>query len=159
LGGLYLLSYHSQLLARPELVGVIVRVARAASADTSIWIATTGDIAAWWRARDRLQVHTRSTRNALEITVQNRGKELVTDAIARVVMPDGRRVLGANAPQLTAEPGTLRLALTPVPAGESLTYTVRLEPRKSPPRAQRPRVAPRPRPAPRKAPWWQFWKH
>jgi peptidoglycan/xylan/chitin deacetylase (PgdA/CDA1 family) len=61
LGGLYLLSYHSQLLARPELVNVVVRVARAAAADTNTWIATTGEIARWWRAREQLRVYTRSS--------------------------------------------------------------------------------------------------
>src|SRR5688572_1255898 len=159
LGGLYLFSYHSQLLARPELVGVVARVARAAAADTSIWIATTGDIAVWWRARDRVRIETRSKPNALEVLVHNRGDDLVTGSVARVTLADARRVLAVNAPRLTAPTGTLRLVVPPLPAGETLSFTVRLEPRKSPPRAERPRVVPRPRTAPRKAPWWQFWKH
>ena len=159
LGGLYLFSYHSQLLARPELVSVVARVARTAAADTSIWIATTGAIASWWRARDQLRVETRSKTNALEIVVHNHGEDTVSNAVTRVVLPNGRRILGVNGQRLAAEPGMLRLALPPLSGGATHSLAVRLEPRKSPPRAERPRVTPRHRPAPRKAPWWQFWKH
>jgi hypothetical protein len=161
LGGLYLLSYHSQLLARPELVSVVARVARAIGGDTAVWTATTGDIAAWWRARAALQVRTRSTVNALEIVVKNRGEDSVSGVVTRVVLPDARRVLGATAPLLSSPPGMLRLALSPIPGGESRSFTVRLEAIKPPARAERPRPKPRWRapPPPRKAPWWQFWKH
>ena len=51
LGGAYVLSYHSQVLARPEWVPVLARAARAIASDSTVWSTTTGDIADWWRAR------------------------------------------------------------------------------------------------------------
>ena len=51
LGGLYLLSYHSQLLARPELVPALARIARRIRADTAVWLTTASEVVDWWRAR------------------------------------------------------------------------------------------------------------
>ena len=48
LGGLYTLSYHSQLLARPDQVPVLARVARSIARDSTVWLATVGDVARWW---------------------------------------------------------------------------------------------------------------
>ena len=159
LGGLYLLSYHSQLLARPELVGIIAGVARAASADTTIWIGTTGDIATWWRSRAALRVQTRTKPHALEVLVHNRGEDSVSDAVARVVLPDGRRVVRTSTPVLAGDAGMVRLALPTIFAGQTRSFTVQFEqPRKAPPRVYK-RPPQRWRSPPRKAPWWQFWKH
>ncbi|HEY0809171.1 MAG TPA: polysaccharide deacetylase family protein [Longimicrobiales bacterium] len=158
LGGLYVLSYHSQLLARPEFVPVVARVARVVAADSTIWIATTGDIAKWWRARSLLSVETRTTNDALRVVVHNRSEDSVANAVVRVVLANTRRVLGANARMLTSDAGTLRLALPVIPAAGTRVVTIKFEPRAPMPRAERERPTWR-RPAPRKAPWWQFWKH
>jgi hypothetical protein len=159
LGGLYLLSYHSQLLARPELVSVVARVARAAAADSSIWTVTAGEIAAWWRARASLRVETRvNGRNVVAVTVRNRAEDSITGAVVRVVLPEARRVLGANTALLSSDAGMVRLALPTIPGSTTRSFVVRLEPRKSDPGVARARPAPRAK-APRKVPWWQFWKH
>jgi peptidoglycan/xylan/chitin deacetylase (PgdA/CDA1 family) len=59
LGGLYVLSYHSQLLARPDLVPALANLARAVAADDHIWRTTAGGVASWWRARAELLVTAR----------------------------------------------------------------------------------------------------
>jgi peptidoglycan/xylan/chitin deacetylase (PgdA/CDA1 family) len=159
LGGLYLLSYHSQLLARPELVSVVARVARAAAADSAIWIGTTGDIAEWWRTRAALRVETSvHGRNALAVNVRNRGTDSIRGAVVRVVMPEARRVIGANTKLLASDAGMVRLALPEIPGSSTRSFLIMLEPRKSDKEVDRARSAPRPR-VQRKAPWWQFWKH
>ncbi len=159
LGGLYLFSYHSQLLARPELVPVVARVARAAAADSSIWSSTAGDIATWWRARAQLRVATRVRgNNSVEVIVRNRDADTISGAVARILLPDARRVLGANTPLLSSDAGTVRLGLPPIAGSSTRSFIVRLEPIKSPASGDRARMAPRPRVAPPKPAWWQFWK-
>ncbi len=51
LGGHYVLSYHSQVLATPTLVPSLAIVARRLMSDTAVWVAPLGDIAEWWRER------------------------------------------------------------------------------------------------------------
>jgi hypothetical protein len=79
--------------------------------------------------------------------------------VARVALPDGRRVLGASVPMLRADDGMVRLALPPIPGRGTLSFAVRLEPTAAAQssRASRTPMAPRRTPQ-RKAPWWQFWK-
>src|SRR5262249_46140797 len=50
LGGHYVLSYHSQVLAKPELVPALATVARRLASDTAVWVATVGEVAEWWRS-------------------------------------------------------------------------------------------------------------
>ena len=158
LGGLYQFAYHSQLLARPDLVPVLAGVAREIAADTSTWAATTGEVAEWWRARAALSIETRAGANAVILVVRNGAARSMTGAVARLVLPDARRVLGASAPLLSSEAGVVRLSLPTVAAGSSASVTVQLVPvpraTERPPRA----VTVRPKPAPRKIPWWQFWR-
>src|SRR5262249_23484531 len=59
-GGLYVLSYHSQLLSRPEYVPVLAGIARDLAADSTVWMATAGEVANWWMARARLDTRVRS---------------------------------------------------------------------------------------------------
>jgi hypothetical protein len=103
-------------------------------------------------------VETRVNPNSVDVIVRNPTNVIASRAVARIVMADARRVVGATTPRLASDAGIVRLALPPIPATATRTYTVRLEARPAPPKA-RARPAPRPRPAPRKAPWWQFWKH
>jgi peptidoglycan/xylan/chitin deacetylase (PgdA/CDA1 family) len=160
LGGLYPFSYHSQLLARPELVPVVARVARAIAADTGIWAATTSDVADWWRARAGLRTESRTTADALVVTVRNSGTRAVTGAVARTVLQEPRRVAGANTRILASDAGVVRLALPVIPPGATRSFTVRFETAKAP-TAGRPtgsRHGLRGRPVRPKTPWWQFWR-
>jgi hypothetical protein len=125
LGGLYLLSYHSQLLARAELVPVLAKVARAVAADDDVWRATAGEVAAWWRARADLMVTARrDAKGVVEVTVVNRGATTVEHAVLRVALGPGERAVEADAPRLPAPAGLARLALPPLGRGETRTVLV-----------------------------------
>ena len=98
LGGLYALSYHSQLLSRPEHLPALARIARAVAADTTVWIATGADISNWWRGRGGLQSSARLvSANRLDITVRNRGKTGVRGAVIRVAQPSTNEPASATA--------------------------------------------------------------
>jgi peptidoglycan/xylan/chitin deacetylase (PgdA/CDA1 family) len=123
LGGLYLLSYHSQLLARPELVPALARIARRIRADTAVWLTTASDVVEWWRAR--ASVTTRATRvnaRTLRVGVHNAGPDTVRGLVARVTLADGERASGA-APRLKSDRGTLRFTVPPLPPGTQGTWT------------------------------------
>ena len=125
LGGLYILSYHSQLLSQPEHVPVLARVVRGMTADTTVWVATAGDVADWWRRRAALAVRVTPERGGmLRVTVRNTGPWLLHDAVARVVLPPRTQAVGADALLLEARDGMARVALPPLPAGA--TRTVRI---------------------------------
>jgi peptidoglycan/xylan/chitin deacetylase (PgdA/CDA1 family) len=111
LGGLYLLSYHSQLLARPELVPALARIARRMHADTAVWLTTAGDVAAWWRARAAVTVRaTRVDARTLRVDIRNTGTTTVRGLVARVTLGDGERAAGGPR-VLKSDVGTLRFAV------------------------------------------------
>lgn len=125
LRGHYVLSYHSQLLARPELVPALAMVARRLAADTAVWLATTGDIADWWRARAGLEAHAQLTSERMSVVVRNRGARLVRGAVVRVSMPEARRARSADTRLLPqGDSATVRLFLPPMPARTTRTFTV-----------------------------------
>lgn len=122
LGGLYLLSYHSQLLARPELVPALARIARRIHADTAVWLTTASDVVDWWRAR--AAVTTRATRvdgRTLRVELRNTGRDTVRGVVARVTLADGERASGA-ARSLRSDAGTLRFAVPPLAPGEERAW-------------------------------------
>jgi peptidoglycan/xylan/chitin deacetylase (PgdA/CDA1 family) len=128
LGGLYLLSYHSQLLARPELVPVLANVARAIAADDRIWRVTAGEVADWWRAKAHLRVAARRDANGnIMISVQNAGAASVEGAIVRVVLGPGERVARSEVRQLPAAAGVGRFALPTIGPGEARTLFLHVE--------------------------------
>jgi peptidoglycan/xylan/chitin deacetylase (PgdA/CDA1 family) len=55
LGGLYILSMHSQGLSAPEYVDVLTPLVEHWRAH-SVWLATAGEVADWWQRRARLNV-------------------------------------------------------------------------------------------------------
>ena len=122
LGGLYLLSYHSQLLARPELVPALARIARRIRADTAVWLTTASDVVDWWRAR--ASVSTRATRldaRTLRVEVRNAGRDTVSGVVARVALGDGERASG-TVRVLKSDVGTLRFVVPPLPPGVERTW-------------------------------------
>jgi hypothetical protein len=127
LGGLWILSYHSQLLARPDLVPVLSTVARSIAADSTVWVATTSDVATWWRARASLRIETRAGgASSIDVVVHNGATQSTSGAVAHIVLPDSQRALDASAPLLAAEAGVVRLALPPLPASSTQVFTVQL---------------------------------
>jgi peptidoglycan/xylan/chitin deacetylase (PgdA/CDA1 family) len=156
LGGVYALSYHSQLLATPRLVPALARMARTIAADSGVWTATLGQIADWWRARAQVETQVRMRGDGFDVTVRNRGERLVRGAVARVHLPSTRSLGDADARLLPAPPGDARLLIPPLPGKAVRTYAVDYAGVK---RAAPARSAPRPRAAPRKRGlfWWLPW--
>jgi peptidoglycan/xylan/chitin deacetylase (PgdA/CDA1 family) len=165
LGGLYVLSYHSQLLATPELVPALARVAREVSRDTLIWPTTAGAVAAWWRSRAELDVRLRQRGpGGLDVVVQNRGAELVLGAVAQVRMESSRRVTSTSTAQLRSEPGIVRVRLPPLPPKETRVVNVTFATPAAAHAASRTaaathhRKAARARRVERRPPWWAPWR-
>lgn len=126
LGGLYLLSYHSQMLARPELVPALARVARYVASDTTTWVTTAGNVAAWWLGRSLVSVHARrlgTTRLVLD--ARNEGTTTMQGIVTRIALP-GSRVISADsgARVLSSSRDVIRLLLPPLAPGRSLTTTI-----------------------------------
>jgi hypothetical protein len=124
LGGAYVLSYHSQLLSRPEWISSLAIVARAIAADTSVWRATTGQLALWCRARASVLARVNVEDRAVRITVRNTGTHAVKDAVVHVGdldLPDA--IDETNMPLLPAADGELRLLVPTLAANETKTFT------------------------------------
>ena len=161
LGGAYVLSYHSQLLSRAELVPALAHTARVIAGDTSVWTTTTGLIAEWWRARAEVRTSVDATRSdRVNVVVQNGGTHAVHGLVVNVANLSARTPIGSNARLLSAPSTELRLGLPTLSAGETRTFVVRYA------AIARPTVksARRPRPIQRRReewswrrllPWWR----
>ena len=91
--GLYVLSYHSQLLARPEYVGVVAQLARDLASDSSVWVATANEVADWWRRRSLIETQVVATgQGYVDVRIRNRGDRAVDSALVSVTIPAGRTV-------------------------------------------------------------------
>ncbi|MGQ0714432.1 MAG: polysaccharide deacetylase family protein [Gemmatimonadaceae bacterium] len=126
LGGLYLLSYHSQLLARPELVPALARIARRIRADTAVWLTTANDVVEWWSKRAAVEVRaTRPDARSIRVEVRNTGPDTVPGLVARVTLGDGERAAG-TVRELRTPAGTLRFVVPALPPGgqRSFRFTI-----------------------------------
>jgi len=129
LGGLYLLSYHSQLLARPELVPALARIARRISADTAVWLTTANDVVEWWRARAAVTARaTRVDARTLRVDVRNAGPDTVSGLVARVTLGDDERASG-TVRVLKSDAGMLRFVVPALPPRVERTWTFRISSR------------------------------
>ena len=127
LGGLYILNYHSQLLARPDQVPVLARVARSIASDSTVWLTTVGAVAHWWRARAGLVVSARVRGDRLLVDVRNRGPGMVTGAVVRVALGAPHVARRATVPLVNAAPGVVRFSLPAIGPGSRRTVIVELE--------------------------------
>jgi hypothetical protein len=154
LGGVYALSYHSQLLATPPLVPALARMARILAADSTAWLATLDQIAEWWRGRAQLEASVRTREDGFDLTIRNRGERLVRGAVVRMDLPTTHPIGAASAPLLPAAPGTVRLQIPPLPGKTVRVYTVDYGDVRHVARA-----VPRARATPRKKKrfWWLPW--
>jgi peptidoglycan/xylan/chitin deacetylase (PgdA/CDA1 family) len=110
LGGHYVLSYHSQVLATPALVPSLATVARRLAADSAVWVAPVGEVAAWWRDRAHLETRATIVGGAVKVSVRNGGNHVVRGAVVRLTIPDSKRVV--------------HLAVPPLPARATKTFRV-----------------------------------
>ena len=158
LGGLYVLSYHSQMMGRAERVPALARLARSLMRDTSTWLATTGTIAAWWRARADLVVRTREVPGQrLEVVVENHGARTTRDVVVRVALPRPQRVEAVGAQLVGADSSMVRVLVPQLrPRGE-VAFTLVYPGAAAPASNARParRIPARSR---RHSHWFQFWK-
>lgn len=123
LGGLFILSYHSNMLARPATVAALGLIARTLKADTSAWLVTTGEVAEWWQARSAMETTAELRGDTLKLRVRNGGRTATPAVGVLVSLPDG------SAPRegTTTAPGGARVAVPGLAAGESRDFTVILE--------------------------------
>jgi peptidoglycan/xylan/chitin deacetylase (PgdA/CDA1 family) len=128
LGGLYILSYHSQMLARPELVPTLARVARHVAADSGVWVATAGAVADWWLERSQLSARARlTTPHHLVLEVHNDGTAAARDAVVRVAVGRvGPSVADNGARVLSSDDDALRVLLPLIPPGGDVTTNILL---------------------------------
>ena len=132
LGGLYILSYHSQMLARPELVPALARVVRRVNSDTTVWITTAGAVADWWLARSLVRPMARqiSPRQFI-VDVHNGGRTAVRGVVVRIAIGPGQvRSADGGARLLASDDDDVRVLMPELPAGVTTrtTLTVGSEP-------------------------------
>lgn len=155
LGGVYALSYHSQLLATPRLVPALARMARTMGADSAVWLATLGQIAEWWRGRAQLDVSVRTRVDGVDVTVRNRGRQLVRGAVVRIDLPAAHPLGTSSAPLLPAPGASARLQIPPIPGNTTRVYSVDYtDVRHAAPARGRVRARSAPR---KKKLWWLPW--
>lgn len=129
LGGHYVLSYHSQVLATPALVPSLATVARRLASDTAVWVATVGDVADWWRTRSQLEARAHIAGDVMKLVVRNNTYRTVRGAVVRVTLPDAKRVVRADTKLAPGVDHTVRLVMPPLPGRATKTFKVVLAPR------------------------------
>jgi peptidoglycan/xylan/chitin deacetylase (PgdA/CDA1 family) len=115
LGGHYVLSYHSQVLARPDLVPALAQVARRLAADSGVWVATVGEVADWWRVRAQLRARTIVSGSRLQVSVRNGSDQTAHGVVVRVTLPDSRRAVYSDAKILAGSARSARVLMPPIP--------------------------------------------
>lgn len=132
LGGLYVLSLHTQGLGGPEYLPAL-RAILARIAQSQSWVARGGDIAGWWSSRSRLGLSlTSPSPSALRIEVTNGANRPIENAVLAVypgVMrgtPKARVSPEGPPPQMAvdAESGRLRLSLPRLEPGRRATLEI-----------------------------------
>jgi peptidoglycan/xylan/chitin deacetylase (PgdA/CDA1 family) len=129
LGGLYIMSYHSNMLARTTTVGALGIVARVLKADTTVWLTTAGNVADWWLIRHRMETTVRREADgALTLTVRNGAPVASPAASVTVTLPRGARAtMATDSDLLQGQPGTTRVRIPPLAAGGTHTTRIILE--------------------------------
>lgn len=132
LGGLYVLSLHTQGLGGPEYLPALRAILARIAASTS-WVARGGEIAGWWSSRSRLRLSLASpSPSVLRIDVTNEANRPLENAALAVypgVMrgtPKARLSPEGPPPQLAvdAESGRLRLSLPRLEPGRRVALEI-----------------------------------
>jgi peptidoglycan/xylan/chitin deacetylase (PgdA/CDA1 family) len=87
LGGLYVLSYHSQGLSAPAYSSVLTRLVEAWK-QQSTWIATGADVTDWWVKRQQLSINiAKGSTGWVRLTVDYAGREPIEGAVLSIYSP------------------------------------------------------------------------
>jgi peptidoglycan/xylan/chitin deacetylase (PgdA/CDA1 family) len=126
LGGLNLVTLHSQLIDSRREVEAIASAAQAARDAGDVWLARTSEIAEWWLARSELEltVRERDDRSAI-LYVRNNGASAVESVWLHVYLPEEPATFAApELGDIILEShyglGGLRVRLPTIEAGASL---------------------------------------
>lgn len=127
LGGLFILSYHSQLLSRPDLVPALATVARRLASDSTLWTATAGQVADWWLRRSRADAHaTYVDPTHVRLTVTNHGSQPLQNAVVRLLVGSARAAAVTGATLRGEDPWSLSLAVPTIAPNATVVATVTL---------------------------------
>lgn len=127
LGGLSLVTTHTQLIDSDRQVEAVVAAVLAARTAGDVWIARTSEIASWWLGRSQLQLAlTERPDRSLELAVRNDADDKMTAVRVRVHLPeDGSRYAAPELGDRTLESQYVRsglmVSLPTVGPGESFT--------------------------------------
>ncbi len=126
LGGLDLVTTHTQLMDSDRRIAAVESAANAARAAGDVWIARASEIADWWLRRSGLEIEVRGRLDgSAAVAISNRGEESVTDAWLHFYLPDDRSTYAApeiGEEILEAEFGArgLRVKLPTLAPGETV---------------------------------------
>ncbi|HUF27693.1 MAG TPA: polysaccharide deacetylase family protein [Gemmatimonadaceae bacterium] len=128
LGGLYLFSYHSNMLARPENVAALGVLARRLAGQHDTWLATAVEVADWWLSRAAVRVSAeRSQDGDVTVGLRNDGPARVDGAVLRIALGGGRVAAATSAGRLLdSAPGVARIALPALAPHATLTVRITL---------------------------------
>lgn len=88
LGGLYILSYHTQGLSAPEYVPVLTQLVKNWKGE-AVWVATGDDLANWWLKRQHLRVAASPGADGVtKLKVEYTGKEPIAGATVNIYPAD-----------------------------------------------------------------------
>ena len=120
LGGLYIMSYHSNMMARPETAPAIGIVARALQARDDVWLTTMAEVTGWWTVRHGVEATIERTGGAiLTLTVRNRATDSLRPSTVQVTLPRGARATAASSGTLLPAPAEMaRVSMPGLGAGD-----------------------------------------
>ncbi len=129
LGGLFVMSYHSNMLARPATVPAIGIVARALRADSTVWLTTARAAADWWLGRHYLATSATPTgEGAVRVAVENQGASETPPFVLLVSLPMGGRIKADSGSSIVASPdGLMRVPIPALGPGTTYAATVTVE--------------------------------
>jgi len=88
LGGLNLVTLHTQLIDSPPRVGAVESVLRTAREAGDVWVAGTAELADWWLRRSQLEVRVRErTDLSAIVSIRNTGQLPISSAWVHVYLP------------------------------------------------------------------------
>lgn len=128
LGGLAILSLHSQVGGTPERVRVVGEVVDSLRARGGWWLASGLEIARWWLARHGATVTARVTSEGVAAEVTAPPDRPLPDAWLRLTLPEGTEgrepTLDGSPVAYRSTPWGLEVPLGDLAAGESRTVRV-----------------------------------